>query len=136
MAKNRTTNETEDSRRQSRKEILRAGKQEDQLRIIRIAALIVGIILMLVLGIAIVNEYILTPNKSVATVNGQGIALGDWQERVEYERAQRIMTLESQLENFNGDVGLVQQFSGQSIVELINENAEGMGEAVLDRVVD
>ncbi len=136
MAKNQTTNETEDNRRQSRKEILRARKQEDQQRIIRIAALIVGIILLLVLGIAIVNEFILTPNKSVATVNGQGIALGDWQDRVEYERAQRIMTLESQLESFNGDIGLVQQFSGQSIVELINENAEGMGEAVLDRVVD
>ena len=136
MAKNKTTNESEGNRRQSRKEILRARKQEDQLRVIRIVALIVGIILLLVLGIAVVNEFILTPNKSVATVNGQGIALGDWQERVEYERAQRIMTLESQLENFNGDVGLVQQFSGQSIVELINENAEGMGEAVLDRVVD
>ena len=136
MAKNQTTNETEGSKRQSRKEILRARKQEEQMRVIRIVALIVGIILLLVLGIAVVNEFILTPNKSVATVNGQGIPLSDWQERVEYERAQRIITLEGQLENFNGDIGLVQQFSSQSIIELINENAEGMGEAVLDRVVD
>ena len=66
MAKNPTTNETESSRRQSRKEILRARKQEDQLRVIRFVALIVGIILLLVIGIAIVNEFILTPNKSVA----------------------------------------------------------------------
>ncbi len=139
MAKKQTTNETEDSKgqsRESRKEILRARKQEEQLRVIRIAAVIVGIILLLVLGIAVVNEFILTPNKSVATVNGVGISLRDWQARVEYERAQRIMTLESQLESFNGDIGLVQQFSGQTIVELIGENAEGMGEAVLDRVVD
>lgn len=139
MAKKQKTNETEDSRglsRQSRKEILRTRKQEEQLRGIRIAAVIVGIIILLVLGIAVVNEFILTPNKSVATVNGVGIALRDWQARVEYERAQRIMSLESQLESFNGDVGLVQQFSGQMIVELISENAEGMGEAVLDRVVD
>jgi len=139
MAKNQTTNETEDrsrQSRQSRKDILRARKQEEQLRNIRIAAMIVGIILLLVLGIAVVNEFVLTPNKSVATVSGQGIPLKVWQERVEYERAQRIMALESQLENFNGDVGLIQQFSGQTIVELISENAESMGEAVLDRVVD
>lgn len=137
MAKKQTTNETEDSgRRQSRKDALRSQKHNEQMRIVRIAALIVGVILLLVIIIAVVNEFFLMPNRSVATVDGQPVTLSDWQERVEYERAQRIMTLESQLENFNGDVGLVQQFSGQSIVELINENAEGMGEAVLDRVID
>jgi hypothetical protein len=137
MANKQTTNETESSnKRQSRKEILRAQKHEEQMRIVRIAAIIVGAIILLVVIIAIVNEYFLMPNRSVATVNGQPVTLSDWQERVEYERAQRIMTLESQLESFNGDVGLVQQFSGQAIVELINENAEGMGEAVLDRVVE
>ena len=138
MAKKQATNENEkeDNRRQSRKETLRAGKQDEQMRVIRIAAIIVGAILLLVLGIAIVNEYILTPNKSVATVDGEGISLSDWQDRVTYERAQRILALESQLEAFDGDVGLVQQFSEQSIIELIRENTEGMGEVVLDRMVD
>ena len=79
MAKNQTTNETENIRRQSRKDILRARKQEEQQRVIRIAAIIVGIILLLVLGVAVVNEFILTPNKSVATVSGQEISLKYWQ---------------------------------------------------------
>jgi hypothetical protein len=136
MAKKPTnTDQTDESRRQSRKEILRKRKQDEQLRVIRIAGAIVGAIILLVVVIAVINEFIITPNQSVATVQGQEITLSDWQERVEFERAQRILTLEGQLENFNGDVGLVQQFSGQSIVELIGENAESLGEAVLDRMV-
>ncbi len=137
MAKKQTTNETENhGERLSRKEILRAQKQEEQTRVFRIAAFVVIVIILLVVIVAIVNEFVLVPSQSVATVNGQLVTLREWQERVEYERAQRIITLESQLENFNGDVGLVQQFSGQTIIELINENAEGLGEAVLDRVID
>jgi hypothetical protein len=137
MAKKQTnTDQSDESRRQSRKEILRARKQEEQLRVIRIAAAIVGAILLLVLAIAIINEFFITPNRSVATVQGQEITLSDWQDRVKYERAQRIVALEGQLESFNGDVGLVQQISGQAIVELISENAESLGGAVLDRMVE
>ncbi len=136
MAKKQTIDETENNSRQSRKEILRARKQENQQRIIRIAAFAVGGILLLVLLVALVNELLVAPNRAVATVNGQQIALSDWQERVEFERAQRIISLEEQLANFDGDIGLVQQFSSQSIVELISENSESFGEAILDRMVD
>lgn len=135
MAKKQTTEETEASRRQSRKEVLRAQKHNEQVRIMRIAAISVGVIILLVVAVAIVNEMILMPNRSVATVNGQPVTLRDWQNRVEYERAQRIMTLESQVEAFNGDIGLVQQFSGQAIMELMSENAEAVGESVLDRLI-
>lgn len=136
MAKNQTTKEPANSPRQSRKEILRAQRHDEQVRIIRIAAISLGVIILIVVLVAIVNEMILMPNRSVATVNGQPVTLGEWQNRVEYERAQRIMTLEDQLEAFNGDVGLVQQFSGQAIVELISDNAEALGEAVLDRLIE
>lgn len=136
MAKNKTSNETDNRSRQSRKEILRAQKQEEQVRVLRIAAIIIGLIIFLVIIVAIVNEMILVPNRSVASVNGESVTLSDWQNRVEFERAQRIRTLEDQLETFNNDIGLVQQFSGQAIVELVSENAEALGEAVLDRVIE
>ena len=136
MAKNRKSNDTEVNKRESRKEILRARKQEEQKRVIWIIALAVGAMLLVVLLVAFVNELFLAPKQSIATVNGQEIALNDWQERVQFERAQRIISLEDQLKNFNGDVGLVQQFSSQSIVELISENAESFGEAILNRMVD
>lgn len=131
MAKKQTT-ETE-SERQSRKEILRQRKQEEQLRSIRIATVVGGILIGAVLLFAIVNEFFLTPRQPVATVSGEAIALSDWQDRVRFERAQRITTLENQLELFNNDVGLIQQFAGQSIVEL--QNAEALGEAALNAMV-
>ncbi|MDX1413601.1 MAG: SurA N-terminal domain-containing protein [Candidatus Promineifilaceae bacterium] len=136
MAKKQTKDESDSSRRQSRKEILRARKHEQQQRNIRIAAIIVGLVILLVLGVAVVNELLIAPNRPVATVEGQVISLTEWQDRVEFERAQRIISLEEQLANFNGDIGLVQQFSSQSIIELISENSEAFGEAILDRMVD
>ncbi len=118
--------------RQSRKEELRAKKQEEQLRNVRIGVVIVGILLAAVLLFALVNEFVVGPQREVASVAGEKIALNEWQQWVKYERAQRIITLEDQLEAFNNDVGLVQQFSGQTINEL--QSYEGLGEATLNRM--
>lgn len=137
MAKKTTTNKEEEARyqsRDSRKEILRARKQDEQLRVVRVGAIIVGIIIVAVLLLALINEYIIAPNRSVATVHGEDISLSDWQKRVVFERAQRIVTLENQLELFNGDVGPIQQFASQPIIEL--QNAEGLGEAVIEQMVN
>ncbi len=136
MAKKETKNDSNIQSRQSRKEILRERKLAEQQRVVRIAAFSVAGVLLLILLVAIVNEVFIAPNRAVAVVNGEEITLNDWQDRVRFERAQRIIALEDQLESFNNDIGLVQQFSNQAIVELINENAEPFGEAILDRMVD
>ena len=133
MANEKQKAQPPESSRQTRKEVLRARKQEEQLRYIRIGAIIVGVLLVVVIVTALVNEFILVPQRAVATVGAEQIALGDWQERVGFERAQRIITLENQLEMFNNDVGLVQQFASQSILEL--QDAETLGEQALDRMV-
>ncbi len=127
-------NSSEESQRQSRKDILLARKQQQQLKWIRIGILAIVAVIAIVILIAVVNELIISPGRAVATVNGQSISLREWQERVEWERAQRIVGLENQLEAFGGDVGTVQQFAGQSILEL--QDAEGLGQAVLDRMVE
>ncbi len=132
MAKKETVSATEESERQSRKEVLRARKEQEQLRNVRIGVGVALILILAVLAFALVNEFFLTPQQPVATVNGQNIALTDWQERVKFERAQRILTLENQLEMFGGDVGLIQQFSGQSILEL--QDAPALGEAALSAI--
>ena len=132
MANNKQIDEGTTAQRQSRKDILRARKQEEQLRNIRIGAVIVGVLLAAVILFALVNEYVLNPQREVATVSGDKITLSDWQERVKFERAQRIITLEDQLEIFNDDVGLIQQYSGQTINEL--QSYEGLGEATLNRM--
>jgi hypothetical protein len=130
MAKKKQEVEQSSELRQSRKDVLRERKQREQMRMIRIGVIIVAILLGAVILFALVNEYIISPQREVANVAGEKISLQDWQNRVRYERAQRIMNLEDQLEMLNNDVGMVQQFSGQTINEL--RSYETFGESVLD----
>lgn len=134
MAKKRQEPENEGQVRQSRKEYLRAQRESAQRRKIYQALGVVGALLVLILIFALVNEFVIAPNRAVATVNGEDIALRDWERRVRYERAQRVLILENQYTAFNGDVGLIQQFAGQQINELYL--AEEMGQLVLDTMVN
>jgi hypothetical protein len=128
------TTEDESQQRQSRKDMLIARKHERQLRNIRIAGITIAVLIGLVIVIALVNELFLTPNRAVATVGDMSVTLREWQDRVKFERAQRIIFLENQLEAFGGDVGIVQQFGGQVINELFDP--EGMGQSYLNLMAD
>lgn len=131
MAKKpQTPTDGEGQQRQSRKEILVARKHERQLRNIRIAVIVVLVLIGIVIAIALIDIPFLTPNRVVATVGDQTVTLREWQNRVEYERAQRVIFLENQLEAFGGDVGIVQQFGGSVMNELLDR--EGMGQNVLN----
>lgn len=134
MAKKKEKNQPVDDQRKSRKDELREQKQAEQVRQIRIAAIIVAVILGVVLLVALVNEFIIAPNREVATVNSEAITLREFQERVKVERAQRIIGLETQLEAVGGDIGTLQQFAGQTILEL--QDGEGLGQATIDRMVE
>jgi len=131
--KKQKTSETE-AQRQSRKEILIARKQERQLRNIRIAVAVIGVLIVLIIGVALVNELLITPGRTVVTVDDQTITLREWQERVRFERAQRIVFLENQLEAFGGDVGIVQQFGASVINELYDPQT--MGQDAINNMAD
>lgn len=133
MTKKQTKTVGEDQQRQSRKEVLIARKEREQKRTIYMATAVVGGILLLVLLVAIINEFFISPNRAVAEVSGEAISLREWQDRVRLERAQRILLLENQLEAF-GDVGLIQQFYGQLINELLQ--TEQMGQTVLNQMTE
>ncbi len=131
MAKKpQTPTDSEGQQRQSRKDILVARKHERQLRNIRIATIVVLVLIGIVLAIAFIDIPFLAPNRVVATVGDQTITLREWQNRVEYERAQRVIFLENQLQAFGGDVGIVQQFGGSVMNELLDR--EGLGQNVLN----
>lgn len=135
MAKKpQTTPESEAQQRQSRKEMLIARKHERQLRNIRIAVISIGVLIALVIGIALVNEFLITPGRAVATVGDTQIPLRDWEARVKFERAQRIIFLENQLESFGGDVGIIQQFAGSIINELFD--SETMGQDAINAMAN
>lgn len=120
--------------RQSRKEVLRARRQEEQMRQVRIGIYVVVGLLVLVAVVGLVNELFIQPNRAVATVNGEAITLRDWQDRVQYERTQRIVFLENQYEAFQQNVGFIQQIYGQVIVEL--QDPETLGQNTLDLMVE
>ena len=130
MARKKQGDAGDQDQRQTRKDVLLARKQREQLRMVRIGVAAVVAMLLLVIIVAVVNEYILSPRHEVATVNGEAITLQEFQDRVKFERAQRIMTLQDQLEMVNNDVGLIQQFSGQLINEL--QDSQTLGESVLN----
>ncbi|MEM7115746.1 MAG: SurA N-terminal domain-containing protein [Chloroflexota bacterium] len=138
MAKKREEENTGRGRerlsRQSRKEILLARKQEQQMRQVRLGVYVVVGLLLIVLIVALINEFFIVPNRAVAVVNGEEIALSDWNDRVTYERAQRITFLENQFVAFDENVGIIQQFAGQTINDLIDP--EGLGQATLNQMVD
>lgn len=126
--------EEKEKERQSRKEILRARKEAEQTKKIRLAVAGVGGLLLLVFLVAIVNELFIAPNQTIATVNGEAITLHQWQDRVRFERSQRIISLENQFEAFGGDVGIIQQFSQNTMIELLE--TETLGENTLNLMID
>lgn len=126
--------EAEELQRESRKEILRKRREAEQKRRIRWAVGGVIGLLVLVFLVAIVNEVFIAPGRAVALVNGEEITVGQFQDRVKYERAQRIISLENQYEAFGGDVGIIQQFSSQTIIEL--QDPEALAESVLTQMAN
>ena len=133
MAKKRE-DKKEASLRQSRKEILLARKQARQTRQIRIAVMGIVGLLALVILVGVVNELIIKPDLPVATANGTEISMKEWQDRVQFQRAQLIISLNDLAEAFNQDIGQVQQYAGQQINLL--EDPESLGQFVLDEMID
>ena len=134
MAKKRQETGNAREQRQSRKEYLRSQREAAERRRIYMALGGVGALLVLIFIFALINEFAIAPNRAVATINDEDITLRDWEDRVRYERAQRIIGLENQYEAFGGDVGLIQQFAGQQINELFL--AEELGQIVIDTMVN
>jgi hypothetical protein len=134
MAKKTIEENDAADKRLSRKDVLIARKQAEQMRQIKTGVYIVLGLLAVLVIFAVVNELIIAPNRPVAIVGADEISLRDWQNRVEFERAQRIILLENQLEAFQGDVGIVQQFGGQVIQELLQPDA--LGQNVLNNMID
>jgi parvulin-like peptidyl-prolyl isomerase len=84
--KSRTTAIPARSIRDGRKYRSRSEREAQGNRIVLIAAGILGLVIVLILGGALLIEYVITPNQPVAEVAGQGISTRDFQQRVSFER--------------------------------------------------
>ncbi len=117
-------------RRQQR---LEEREREQRRRVFLAVGGVIGLI-VLVLLVAVVNEFVLKPSQPVAVVNGEPITTREWQRRVRYQRAQFISTIEEFYENTGGNVGLVQQLLGQQMQLLLDP--QQLGGLVLDNMID
>jgi peptidyl-prolyl cis-trans isomerase D len=133
MAKKRRITLSEEQR-QSRKEVLLARRQQRQRRQIFLVVGAIVALLLLVLVVGLVNELIVKPTQPVAVVTGRPIALRDWQTRVRLQRAQLILGIEDLAEALGQDIGQVQQFAGQQINLLLDDQT--LGQLVLDELID
>ena len=134
MAKKSNESSTESASKEvtSRREQLRDQKADAEKKKLLTAVYAVAGLIGLVLVIALINEFLIAPNRAVSTVADDSISLAEWKDRVGYERTQRIVFLEDQYEAFSGDVGIIQQFASQSIVEL--QDAAALGENTLGQM--
>lgn len=121
-------------RRTTRKEYLMSRKQQEQYRQARLAiGALVGV-LVLILAIGAIVEFVVEPRQPAARVNEAEIALGDWQDRVRFERAQTISSIDALYEAVGQDVNQLQQFASTQLQQLLIP--QFMGEQVLFAMID
>ncbi|MEM9774949.1 MAG: SurA N-terminal domain-containing protein [Chloroflexota bacterium] len=134
------------STRQSRREQRFAQQQEQQIRTMRMAAFgIIGVILLIII-VGLIVELIFVPNQAVATVNGTDITMRDWQQRVQFERASLVKSIDDNYELFHdaeaedqddarqNTIRTLQQFFGNQMGALVNGH-QVIGEQVLEGLI-
>jgi len=134
MAKKSNESSTESAAKQveSRREQLRNQKMDAEKKKLLTAVYAVAGLIGLILVFALINEFFIAPNRTVSTVADETISLAEWKDRVGYERTQRVVYLESQYDAFSGDVGIIQQFASQPMLEL--QDAAALGENTLGQM--
>lgn len=122
-------------------------KQASQMRRLRLGAMIVIGLIALIVVVGLVVEFLVVPNQAVAQIGNESVTLREWQNVVQFQRAQLINSIEEQLEQFIDEeapdqeqaredaLRFVQQFSGQQI-NILTFGYDQLGEIVLDQMVD
>jgi parvulin-like peptidyl-prolyl isomerase len=118
----------------SRKHVARLEHDRRQVAIVRTVAFAMFGVIALLIGYGALDTYYLQKQKPVAEVNGEKIAIGEWQERIQMQRANLVnsyQVYQFYQANFGGDY--TQQF--QQIESYINF-PQLIGQQVLDQMVD
>src|SRR5258706_15217472 len=73
-------------------------------RLALIAFAILGVVIVLILGIALLSEAVIAPNQAVANVGGQNISTQAYQHRVIFERWRTGSSLGAQMSQYTPDI--------------------------------
>ncbi len=124
------------SNRPTRKQVARSKKEQEQLRLFYMGLGLVGILIVIVLAFGLLQSYVIEPNATAASVNGQDISNGEYWARLPYER---FLLLDS-LRQIEAEVGNLppsdedDQFSQMirnQYIQLANQISQQLG--VVDR---
>jgi parvulin-like peptidyl-prolyl isomerase len=137
------------SRAPTRRQKVRSKREQEQQRLFYLGLGLVGVLIIIVLGIGLVQTFIIEPSAPVAIVNGQEISTGEYQDRVQYERfmlEDQIDRIRQELENLppaeEGDQfsellrNQYQQVAGQLLQQRSLVDRQTVDEMTLDVLVE
>ncbi len=122
----------------------RQAREEAINRLIQRTMLVIGAVLVGLIALALLVQFVITPNLTVATVNGERITVGEFQERFRFEQALALQqatilyqNAQQQAQLFGVDVNQVLQ-NNQQFQQLNQELQfpEVLGQRVLDQMVE
>jgi len=122
----------------TKKHMARQEREDIQTRYIKYGSIAIFAVVLILVGIALIDVYFITPNRPVAVVNDEEITTTDYQARVKFERFQLVNQFASTLQlmqSFN-DESALQYF--QSSLQQINFQLmpEIHGQSILDTMID
>ena len=122
----------------TKKHMARQEREELQTRYIIYGSIALITVVLILVGIALVDTYIITPNKAVASVNGEDITTTDYQTRAKFERLQLV-------NQFGSTLQLMQSFDDESTMQYFLSSLQQInfqltpelhGQTVLDTMID
>lgn len=122
----------------SKKHMARQEREDLQTRYIIYGSILVISVVLILVAVALVDIYILTPNKPVAVVNDETISTTDYQARAKFERLQLVNQFASTLQ-------LMQSFDDESTLQYFQSSLQQInfqltpeihGQSVLDTMTD
>lgn len=124
----------------SRKQQSRVERELRNRRLVIGGTLGVLLLVILIIGYGLLDQYVLQQRRPVARVGEQSIPLADLQKRVRFERyqlIQNIVTLEQYKQIFGGDAASSAYFDAQiqQIVSQLNDE-KTLGDKVLDALIE
>ena len=121
-------------------------KDERIQRIITWSAIGIGALIVLIIGYGVITEMIIKPNRPVATVGKEEITVGEYQNRVRYERLmtrnqifqyqQYLTQVDTTDPQMSGFAQQIQQTQAQLESQLSPEMATLFGKDVLDQMIE
>lgn len=123
----------------SKKYLARREREEIQMRYITYGSIALLVIVAALVAYALVNAYIIVPNKPVATVNGEEISTAAYQNRVKFERYHLLDRMSSTIQMMQtmGDDETIMQYLQSNLQQYQAQlQPEIHGPMVLSNMID